>query len=381
MLKTKDQILQDMISDVIAETDLVTYFGKDGAVRGILNAAANALVEPWTDLFQVKRGLFVTTAAGDDLDLLASKWSLTRLGASFSSDVLLINGPAGTTIPAGTIVVSSVNSNIQYQTLTDVILGTANPNIQRPINALSLGDIVIAKSTTSGSNTQVSSNELTSFLVPITGVTVTNLVPSSGGADAESDADFKARILGQLDLFAQGTQAFYEAAIKNINPNVIKSFAASGKGRNPQIYLVKNDYSLLTDDELSTIQTGVYNLQRAFNDVQCLNASILSIEIRLSVFVNNGYTTESIFSSVSGSIANYIQSIFDFGAVINYSDLVYEILKVDGVAGIDFSQYTINGATQNVRCASNQVPYFSYLTISDMQSSVARSVTQRYLVI
>ena len=141
MAKTKAQILQDIVGDVIAETDQITYFGKDGVARGLLNAVSNTLVEAWTDIFQTKRGLHITTSAGNDLDLLAARWGLTRLTTRKSSVVLLLNGTATTVIPANTIIVSSINSSVQYQTLKAITLGATNPDIQRPVSAESIGDI------------------------------------------------------------------------------------------------------------------------------------------------------------------------------------------------------------------------------------------------
>jgi uncharacterized phage protein gp47/JayE len=382
MIKTKDQILQDMTGDVISETDLVTYFGKDGAVRGILNAAANALVEAWTDIFQIKRGLFVTTAAGDDLDLLASRWELIRLGANTSSAILLFNGPAETVIPVNTIVVSSVNSSLQYQTLSAITLGAANPNIQRPINAASIGDIVLSESLTTGGNTQVASNELAALLIPITGVTVTNLAPSQGGADAESDEDLRTRILSQIDLLAQGTQAFYEACARAANETVLLSKPLLLSNSSIIVSLVKNNLSDYTAGDLTAIADYIYANQRALQKITCINASRKSIEISGPIFLQSGYSPITAFANIATKIADYVASVFDFGAAINYNNLITEVMKAEGVIGIDLSGFFVNNARDNVQCGAEEVPVFTYLGILDTLNNITtQPITQSYLII
>lgn len=382
MIKTKAQILQEMISDVIAGTDKITYFGKDGVARGILNAVSNILVEVWTDILQTKRGLHVTTAAGADLDLLAKRWGLTRLGARKSSVVLLFNGPAATVIPANTIIVSSINSSIQYQLLKAITLGTANPDLQRPVNAESIGDIVLAESLTTGSNTKVSSQELTRLLVPVTDVTVTNIAPSQGGADAESDGELRTRILSQVDLYAQGTQAFYEAVAKDADTTVLHSTAAKNENNGIDIYLVKNSLMNYTQNELDIITATVYERQRAFQIVTCKNAVKKSIEISGVFFLKLGYTQTVVFSNVVSKVADYISSIFNYSVEVNYNNLIAETLKADGVAGLDLSKFSLNGAQVNVQCLFNEVPVFTYLEFADPNAvEIEEPINQSYLVV
>ncbi|MHB8841001.1 MAG: baseplate J/gp47 family protein [Candidatus Aquicultor sp.] len=380
-MKDKAQILQDMISDIIAETDQITYFGKDGVARGVLNAVSNTLVEVWTDVFQTKRGLHTTTAAGADLDLLAARWGLTRLGARKSSVVLLFNGPATTVIPINTIIVSSINTSIQYQTLAAITLGTANPDIQRPVNAESIGDIVLVESLTTGSSTKVSSGELTRLLTPITGVTVTNIGPSQGGADIESDEELRTRILAQIDLYTQGTQAFYEALAKDADTTVLHSLAVKSAS-SVDIYLIKNSLMDYTQTELDIITTTIYDKQRAFQIVACKNAVKKSIEINGVFFLKLGYTQTTVFSNVVSKIADYISSIFEFGSEVNYNTLIAEILKADGVAGLDLSKFSLNGAQLNVQCLFNEVPVFTYLKFADPNAVIIQKpINQTYLVV
>lgn len=381
-MKTKSEILQDMIGDIIAETDNITYFGKDGVVRSILNATANTIVEMWNDIYQTKRGLHATTAAGADLVLLGSRWGLTRLTASKSSVILLFNGTASTIIPAATVIKSSINPTVQFATQNQIVLGAANPGIVRPIGAASIGDIVIAESTITGSSTKVSAKELTELLVPITGVTVTNLAPSLGGADAESDEELRTRILSQIDLFAQGTQAFYEACARAANETVLLAKPLALSNNSIIVSLVKNNLSNYTAAELTTISDYIYANQRALQNITAINASRRSIEISGAIYLQPNYSPTTAFSNIAAKIADYVTSKFGFAAEINYNDVITEIMKAEGVIGIDLSRFFINNAKENIRCSIEEVPVFTYLQMLDTSNNITQEpITQSYLIV
>lgn len=380
-MKTKQQILQDAVNDFLASQNDVSFLGKEASARAFLNAVSHVSFEMWNDIYQTKRAIQSSTAVGNDLVEIGARIGLTKLGASNSSCVLIFNGPVNTVIPAGTIIRSTLNSNIRYQTLSNLTLGEANGNIQRPINAESIGDIVIAESIDAGTQTAVNVNELQTIDPSITGVTVTNLTASKGGADAETDDQFRQRIIQQINLLAQGTQAFYEAACINAEPSVIKAKATPNTASGVDIYLVKNslaDYSQLT---LDIIASAVYDLQRAFQTIKCYNATRKSLEIKGVFFLKLGYTPDTVFANVASQIANYTASKFDFGVTINYTDLINEILKAEGLAGMDVGKFYLNNDQVDVVCANTEVPVFTYLKFSDLSNTnTEQTINQSYLV-
>lgn len=381
-IKQQNEILKELTDDFIAEQDGVTSLGKEASVRAFLNATAHVIYELWNDIYQTKRGLHVATATGADLDLLATRWGVTRLGATTSSDVLLFNGPATTVIPTGTIIKSSINPTVQFATQNQIVLGAANPGIVRPIGAASIGDIVIAESTVTGSSTKVSAKELTELLVPITGVTVTNLAPSLGGADAESDEELRTRILSQIDLFAQGTQAFYEACARAANETVLLAKPLTLSNNSIIVSLVKNNLSNYTAEELTTIAEYIYDNQRALQNITAINASRRSIEISGAIYLQPNYSATTAFSNIASKIADYVTSKFGFAAEINYNDLITEVMKAEGVIGIDLSRFFINNAKENVRCSIEEVPVFTYLQMLDTSNNITQEpITQSYLIV
>lgn len=377
-MKTNKTILQDMSQSLIAENSKLTYLGQDGVIRALLNAPAGAISEVWNDLYQVKRQMFVETSSGSDLDAIASRNNMTRRSAAKSSVVLVFNGPASTVIASGTLVKSNL-SGVIYETKSAIILGDQNPDIERPVLNNSIGDVVIAESTTTGKNSSVSSNELTQMVTPIANVTVTNLVGSVGGADAETDEQLRTRIINQISILNQGTALFYETLAKDQDSTIVAAkaiFDVSNMGT--KLYLVKNSYATIDQGTLDTIASGIYDNQRALSPINCYNATVQSIEVSFSYSRITGYTHADIVKSITEDIAALIETNFGFGALIKYQDILNIIIDTPGV-DLTVGSFRLNNAQGNVSCGNLAVPRFTALTASDGTTSTSLSIEQNII--
>lgn len=376
-MKTPAQILQDITADFIALQDKVKYFGKDGAARGIISAISNVLFEIWNDLTQTKRQIFFELSQGADLDTAASRRGLTRKAATKSSVVVLFDGTPTTIIPEGTIIKSAI-SGISYATTKDIMLGD-NPGLLRPVESNVLGDAVIAESVTTGSGSKVGAGELKNLETPITGVTsVINLFPSTGGADTETDAQLKDRLAGQVDILAQGTQAFYEALAKKANADVLRSIATY----NPltggiDILLVKDSGGQFTTNELLAIQQSVYAGQKALQPVLAKNVTFEGAEIEATIVRNNNYPLDFIFTDIASKLVDLFDfSVLPFGARVKYTDVVKVFLDSKYFDIADINAIKINSSLNDVICGSNSLPKITSLKINEMTSSL----TQKYTI-
>jgi uncharacterized phage protein gp47/JayE len=379
-IKTPGNILKDLIANVISNQDKISYFGKDGVVRAILNAIAIEISELWNDLYQTIRSIFVDTSSGTKLDELAARNGLTRLGATKSSVVLIFNGPDAVVIPINTIVKSNITGQ-QYQTMQSVVLGSFNPNIQRPIWNNSIGDAVIAESLDTGSKTQVGIEEMTQLLTPVTGVTVSNIIPSIGGLDAETDEQLRYRIKNRITLLNQGTQLFYETLCKEVEPTVFNAWAVFNPlSLGTKIYLIKNSFAQYSQLELDAIANSVYENQRALSPVMCLNAEVKSIEVTFTYIRNENITQATIFSSIAQKIAELVEANSDFGAVIKYQDILNIVIDTDGVDELKINTMLVNNTQANIVCGSIEVPRFTYMKLND-GTETEIIINQQFIVV
>lgn len=363
-MKTPNEILKDLSGDFISEQSKVTYLGQESVVRGMLSAVKNVLFELWNDLLQQKRKIFLDTSQSSDLDALGTKKGLTRLTATKSSCVLLFNGTTGTVIVSGTVI-KSIISGEQFTTLSQIILGVTN-TLAGDVISNSIGNAVIAESVNTGKKTRVGVNELTQFVTPISGVTVTNLVPSVGGDDAESDAVFRDRIKNYIKTLNQGTSDFYSAQAKNYDSTIYKVLVkADPANMGVKLYFLKNSFASYTALELQTIAASVYANQRACNNVKCLNAVLKSISIVFD-YEGDGTTSQStVFSSAASGIANYIETKVSYAAVIYYNDILNIILDTTGIKKLNLKSLLINNYQADIICAETEVPRFTYLKTTD----------------
>jgi uncharacterized phage protein gp47/JayE len=377
-MKTYRQIMVDLIADFQAVCEKVTYFGKDSVTRGIFHPLSLILSEIWNDLYQVKRQMFVETAEGSDLDAIGARQGLTRRGASKSSAVLLLSGTAGTVIPQFTIVKSNL-SNVSYKTLEAVTLGTRNSSVLRPLFSETIGDAVLAESLDAGSNSAAGVNELTQFQTPITGVAVTNLTPSEGGEDAESDDNYRLRIINQITLLNQGTKLFYRTCAIEADSRVIKAAAIrSEQYDGAAVYLVKNDFGLFSPAELTAIAASIKAKQRAMDAVTCFNAGVMPIEVVFKFSRDNSIALQTIFTGIASGIADYVQSVFDLGAEVEYQKILNIIINTPGVE-LEAPSLKLNNGYLDVKCSETQAPRFTFLKIDD-GTAVSQNISQTYLI-
>lgn len=363
-MKTPNEILKDLSGDFVSEQSKVTYLGQESVVRGILSAVKNVMFELWNDLFQQKRKIFLDTSKSSDLDTFGTKRGLTRGVATKSSNVVLFNGPTGAVIISGTAV-KSIISGEQYITLTQIILGENN-TLAGDVISNSIGNAVLAESVNTGKKTRAGVNEITQFVTPISGVTVTNLVPSVGGDDAEGDEVFRERIRNYIKTLNQGTAGFYSAQAKENESTIYKVLVkADPANMGVKLYLLKNSFATYTALELQTIATSVYANQRACNNVICLNAALKSISVVFD-YEGDGTTSQStVFSSAASGIANYIESKVDFAATILYNDILNIILDTTGIKKLNLRSLLINNYQADILCTETEVPRFTYLKTTD----------------
>lgn len=373
-MKTKDDILNELILDTISETDKITYFGKDGAVRGLYSALSHVFVEIWNDVNQTKRQLQIQTATGTDLEQLAEKVGLTRGGATKGTVPLIFNGEADTVIPAGSVVTSIING-AKYQTLNEITLGQRNSSLTRPVYSNAIGDIVLAESLSTGYLQNVGVGEMITLDVPITGVTVTNLVPSTGAVDLESDEELRNRILQKVDILNQGTNAFYESIAKEVRPDVLRAITTynpTNSGIN--VYLLKNSLGTYSSAELLQIATDIYPKQRAMHKVTCYNLNLASIEITGNIAIKQGYTLAPVISNIASALSDLINTAkYSFAGIISYYD-VYK--AVQGSAGVDYvlsDTLLLNSGVADIQLAGLELPKFTYLSINDNNKTIQQS--------
>ena len=381
-IKTQPQLEQDLVQNVIAQSNDLTYFGRGGVVRSVLRALSGLLAEAYNDIVQTKRSMFIDLSTGADLDTIGARRGVPRRAASASSVILVFNGTANTLIPAGTQVRSKMSNTI-FQTMFDLVIADKNVDYAGEATDLSLADTVIAESLLPGSLSAVPANSITEMVVPIGDVTVNNPAPSEGGLDVESDASYRERLKSQISLLSQDTNDFYNALAMQANTDVLRAVATRLVGRREIVYLVKNSGAPFQNAELVAIGSYMQSKTHALHPITGANLDFTLINITFSATLEQGATLADIQPRLASVISAYIDwRYWNQSDPVSYDQILSLILADPGIHSIDPDTYVLNGNVGDVVIDANSLPRFAQLSITDLQDGTSTvQISQRYLSI
>ena len=379
MIKDQDTILSEMISDTAVESEKIRYYGLAGVVRGLFSAISRVASEFYYNLNKTKRTLFEQTATGEDLDWLGEKKGLTRGGVTKSSVVITFSGPSTTIIPTGTILLAE--DDLEFTTKNEITLGTQNPSIQRPLKNILLGDVAIAECSTEGTIGNIGIKKIISLKTPITGVTVTNYVPATGGAEEESDDVFRKRIINQINLLNQGTHSFYEQCAKEADSTVLCATTKYNViNSSIELYVVKNSLAEYLEAELNAIGEYVAEKHRAMMGINVYNGDTKGIEIEAYFRLISGDFDE-IYSEAAAKLSGLIDpGLVGFGAKIRFHEIYSILFNISGIE-LQTNSVLMNGGISDIVCGEKEIPRLIRLSLYDSVSGKSEEISQIYPVL
>jgi len=187
--KPKEQILADLYllaqSEFGADIDL-SDFSPMGHFCKMFAESQNELWELFEDYFYQS---YIDTAVGVHLDRLGSLAGLSRKSPQKESVDVVFVGEDYTDIPAGFLIQSK--SRKQFVTTERAVITSGTVTV----SAIALED---------GLDSRVTADQLTEIVTPMAGLdSVSNPESSLGGAELESDADYRARIINTIETLSQ----------------------------------------------------------------------------------------------------------------------------------------------------------------------------------
>ncbi len=216
------EILQDMVEHVRLNTPL-TDFRVGSVIRTLLEAAALEDDEAYFQMAQLLRDFSFTSATGSGLDRRLADFDLAREPAQPALGEIVVNAPRpvlrDTPIPAPlTVYCDATPDHPRVELVT-------TRNGLMPAGATASLPIPIV-ATVPGAHTNIAAGQIAFLRSPVPGLegaTCENPISTSGGRDAETDDDFRARARWHIRALPRATpQALEGKAIG------VRAFAASG---------------------------------------------------------------------------------------------------------------------------------------------------------
>ena len=197
-MPTQQDISQQMIQALgVSFPGLDTTIGSP--VRSILDVVAESIAESSADQYLMNYGFNLAAMSGATLDNFVANFGFTRLPAKRAMGTITFSRVSEATsdilIPAATQVSTNSTPPVIFNTLTPVVLSAATTSCSVPIQAQ-----------VGGTSGNVAANTLTAVTSNQMGFSsVTNPSSCTGGTDAESDDQLRARFQATVFRSLAGT--------------------------------------------------------------------------------------------------------------------------------------------------------------------------------
>ena len=373
MSKNQRDIESNMIQDVVAGTNQITYFGRSGVARALMRAVSYVLDQMQFAVDQSRRASFLSTAIEDNLDERAGERGVVRLGVSFSTAVVLFQGDISTVIAAGTQLKSE--DGLIFETAEEVTIGTLNPTLDGNASTLATADKTIVTCLTAGLSGNVPRRSINSLVTPIAGVeSLTNPMPATGGRDAEEDVSYRFRAFNQVGLLNRDTQDYFHAKARVANPDVLRTYVERGAGlREVKVSAARVNGGNFSANELTAIENEVTKGSPALVDVTFVNVTFTAVSVNISLHRQPGYSLSQVFTNLANDLADFLDwSRWPFDQNVNQNDLLSLCRASEGVEQIEIRLFT---PTQNIGVAKDSLPKLSNLTVVDRDTGESINTT------
>lgn len=322
-MESFNEVYNRMLSKYTELTGVTPSAESDIAIR--LKLLAGEIVACQMNLDFIKNQAFIETATGEYLDYHGASRGLTRKGSIKAKGVVAFKLETELTytvsIPKGTLVATTGADTVTYETDIDTQIDIGRTLVSVPCTAIEGGRKGNAKAT--------EVNVLVDSIADIH--SVSNKNPFSGGVDAESDEDFRARILQSVKNVSNGTNtAYYKKLALSVEGVSGASVVALGRGAGTvDVYICS--YGEKSSDKLVASVQELINNKREINaDVKVFSATPYATTVDVNISVENGYDFETVSEQCTVALQNFISNL-DVGEGLKSAQIAEIIYHIDGV--------------------------------------------------
>ena len=341
-----------LLNNLVEKTRLnsggqLTKFTKNSVIRGILFATASTLSYMRGYMSAVESSLYLSSCFGPDLDAYAKEnFNLSRRGLSKSRVEVYIQAAPGTSYKAGQLFKSV--SAVEFKLLEDFEVG------QEGFYFAELESVDF------GSYTKVYSGSVTECVNPPEGhIYCTNFFASTGGADNESDDQFRERLYKLYQGPATESPARIESIVYQLVPEVqiCRCFvSASGYA---YIGVLKTGGADFTNQELKDIAHFVneyMNFSTAMR-INVKNLTKVNLTIDVTATILPSVQFEQAFKEIQAVILSLVDPRYFKGKLIKEETFISALTNLKSI--IDLDTYAFN--ISNVNISDSEIPFIRYI--------------------
>lgn len=294
---------------------------------------------------------FIDGTSGEYIDRRAAEVGITRKAGTRAGVGLTLTGTAGTVVPAGTIFLTP--DGLEYGTSAEAALdgsGTA---------------AVTAAAAEVGGAYNVPAGSVVGQYNSIAGLSaVTNGAAAAGGTDPETDESLVGRYYAYLQKPAtSGNVHHYEQwalEVDGVGAAKVTPLAA-GPGT-VGVLIAGPEKQPVSSEVVAACAAHIEESRPVGASVTVASAGGQTVNVAAKVTIESGTTKEKVRDALFQAVGGYLKSIAFRTYTVLYNHIAYLLLGIQGVT--DYTDLTVNGGTQNIVIADNQVPVPGTVTVS-----------------
>lgn len=364
--KTFTVLVQDQVAAIQGAARTLVDLTVGSILRALTESVALVVLWIQSLILQLLAATRAATASGSDLDTWMADYGLTRLPALAATGSVTFSRFTPTlqaVVPIGAIAQTGDGTQ-QFK----VQLDTTNTAY-----SASQGGYVLAAGTASvtvpvtasvaGSGANVSVGQINTIAQAMPGVdTVSNASAFTNGADAETDAAFRARFALYISGLREGIKSSVQSAIANLQAGVqytlVENQTLAGLTQYGYFYVVINPYTTTLQQQVYGAVDAVRPLGSTFG---VFSATQVTVNVGMTVTAKSGYTHSQVAAAVTTAVQNFIAGL-GLGVPLYWSQLyavAYSVAGVQEVTGL-----TANSGTADISATAQQVLVCGTVTVS-----------------
>ena len=314
-------------------TDRVSNIADGSVLNGVAYGTAKVAQKAIKDIAIVEAQIFPKSATGEYLDKSAVLFGVSpRKEALGSSTYVRVFAEPGTHYEVGTKFISK--NGVQF-------------TVDQPFTVDKSGyGYISVRSVITGSATNVEANSITEVSPrPLTHIECTNEYAAIGGRDYEDDETFRNRIINYNNKLSTDTMEGWTQIFQDLDSRILKVMNVGlGEDGKTHIYLVTQNGSFFTDDELEELLTkatpyfGLTELDLQGNTLGIVieNAKWMYVGGEEGVDFRVELSPNAVIADVRKNIQIAMTKYLDFrfweaGKKVEWDDLLEVVKTAEGV--------------------------------------------------
>ena len=315
------------------KTDRVSNIADGSVLNGVAYGTAKVAQKAIKDIAIVEAQIFPKSATGEYLDKSAALFGVSpRKEALGSSTYVRVFAEPGTHYEVETKFISK--NGVQF-------------TVDQPFTVDKSGyGYISVRSVITGSATNVEANSITEVSPrPLTHIECTNEYAAIGGRDYEDDETFRNRIINYNNKLSTDTMEGWTQIFQDLDPRILKVMNVGlGEDGKTHIYLVTQNGSFFTDDELEELLTkatpyfGLTELDLQGNTLGIVieNAKWMYVGGEEGVDFRVELSPNAVIADVRKNIQIAMTKYLDFrfweaGKKVEWDDLLEVVKTAEGV--------------------------------------------------